>query len=305
MKYVEASEMTSTAEPVVYVNGEFFPRGEAKISVFDQGLIFGDAVFDTLIAANGFIFKLDEHVARLQRSARAVKIEMEKTAEEIKLLIIETVRRSNLRDAYIKIIVTRGISQKPLMGKGDTSSPSIVIFAIPPVSVVTEEAISKGAKLVSTTIMRVCPQSLDPRIKSTNYLPNMLMRREASEAGADEAICYDHDGNVAEGGAENIWVVKEGKLYTPSHGMLEGITRESIFEIARDLQLSAAATNIKKYDLYVADEIFLCSTAGGIIPVTCVDNRAIGLGYPGEITKIVMMKYKEMISSGTHGTFIY
>ena len=133
----------------------------------------------------------------------------------------------------------------------------------------------------------------------------MLMRREASEAGADEAICYDHDGNVAEGGAENIWLVKEGRLYTPSHGMLEGITRESIFEIARDLKLNAVATNIKKYDLYVADEIFLCSTAGGIIPVTLVDNRVIGAGYPGEITKIIMTKYKEMISSGALGTYIY
>jgi branched-chain amino acid aminotransferase len=289
------SKPTTITEPVVYVNGEFFPKSEAKISVFDQGLIFGDAVFDTLIAANGFIFKLDEHVARLQRSARAVKIEIGKTDEEIKHLIIETVRRSNLRDAYIKIIVTRGISSKPLMGKGDISNPSIVIFAIPPVSVVTEEAILKGAKLISSTIMRGCSQGLDPRIKSTNYLPNMLMRREAGEAGADEAICYDHDGNVAEGGAENIWIVNDNKLFTPSHGMLEGITRETIFEIARDLKLSTMATDIKKYDLYVADEIFLCSTAGGIIPVTSVDNRIIGLGYPGKITKLVMDKYKEMI----------
>ena len=295
----------SKQEAIVYVNGEFLPKREAKISVFDQGVIFGDGVFDTLVATNGYLFKLDPHVDRLFRSAKAVKIDIGRSREEIKKLIVETVRRNGLRDAYVKIIVTRGEATKPLMGKGDLAKPTLIIFAVPPVSAVSEEALQNGAKLISTTIKRSHIDSLDPRIKSLNYLPNMLMRREAIEAGADEAICYGFDGYVAEGGGENIWIMKNNVLLTPGHGVLEGITRDAIFELAKKLSITATATNISKYDIYQADEVFLCSTAGGIIPVTEIDRRPIGNGAVGTITRKLRKKYAEILHTGVHGTPIF
>lgn len=289
-------------EPVVYVNGELLRQSQAKISVLDLGLIFGDGVFDTMVTANGYVFKLDQHVDRFFASARAVRIDVKKSKEEIKKLIMETVRRNGLRDAYVKIILTRGVAAAPLMGKADTAGPTLIIFAVPPAPVVAEERIRSGAKLLSTTIRRAHPDSLDPRIKSLNYQPNMLMRREALEGGADEAVCYGFDGYVAEGGGDNIWMVRDKVLLTPTHGVLEGITRETVFEIAAELGYKALTANISRYDLYQADEVFLCSTAGGIIPVTEVDHRAVGNGKPGSITQKVREAYLKMLQDGRHGT---
>lgn len=298
-------EIVEKAEPVVYVNGSFVPKSEAKVSVFDQGLIFGDGVFETMVAVNGYLFMLDEHLSRLFRSLKAVKIEVPQTREQLRALILETVRRNGLRDAYVKAIVTRGVGPKPLLGRGDIATPSLVIFAVPPVSVVSEEKTKSGAKIISSTIKRTHPESLDPRVKSLNYLPNMLIRLEAIQAGADEAISYGFDGYVTEGGAENIWIVRDGILMTPAHGVLEGITRTAVAEIGSGLGHNVAFTNIGKYDVYQADEVFLCSTAGGIIPVTEVDSRRIGAGTPGPITKAIAAKYNEMLQKGIHGTQIY
>lgn len=290
--------------PIVYVNGEFLGKGEAKVSVFDQGLLFGDGVFDTLVAANGYVFKLEHHVARLLRSARAVKIQIPNSEEEIKRLVVETIRRSGLADAYVKIIVTRGVAPKPIMGRGDIANPTVIIFAVPPLSVVSEDKIENGAKLVSTTIKRTHPDSIDPRVKSLNYQANMLMRIEAMDRGADEAICFGFDGYVAEGGGENIWIIKDKSMITPGHGVLEGVTRETVFEIAKELGYKTMIANISKYDLFQADEIFLCSTAGGIIPVTEVDHRPVGDGIPGPITKQVKTEYSKMLQQGVHGTSV-
>jgi branched-chain amino acid aminotransferase len=296
---------TGEVEPVVYVNGAFLPKSDAKISVFDQGLIFGDGVFETLVAVNGYLFMLDEHLDRLYRSAKAVKINVPKTRDELGKIILETVKRNNLRDAYVKAIVTRGVGSKPLLGRGDVATPTLVIFAVPPVSVVSEEKMQHGAKIVSSTIKRTHPDSLDPRIKSLNYLPNMLIRMEAIQAGADEAISYGFDGFVSEGGAENIWIVKDDVLFTPSHGVLEGITRAAVAEIGSKLGYRVMFANIGKYDVYQADEVFLCSTAGGIIPVTEVDSRRVGDGNPGPVTKAVDGQYREMLQKGIHGTPIF
>ena len=292
-------------ELIAYVNGEFLPKSHAKISIFDQGLIFGDGVYDTMAAVNGFVFKLNQHVARLFRSAKGVKIDIERNPREVESLIIETIRRNEFRDAYVKIIVTRGVGPKPLLGRGDAPHPSLIIVAVPPVTIIPEESIERGAKLLSTTIKRSHPDSLDPRIKSLNYLPNVLMRREAVEQGADESVCYGFDGYVTEGGGENIWIIRNKTLITPEHGLLEGITRETVFEIARELGYEALSDNIGKYDLYQADEIFLCSTAGGIIPVTEVDRRIVRDGKPGQITTQVRQRYQEMLQLGLYGTPIF
>ncbi len=292
-------------EGVAYVNGKYFKANEAKISIFDQGFIFGDGIYDTLVVRNGYIFKLDKHIDRLYRSAKAVKITPPLDKEELKKIVIETVRRSGLRDAYLKCIITRGIGRKPVLGKGETIKPTVVVFAVPPVSVVDEEKIEKGAKLVSTTIKRTHPESIDPRVKSLNYLPNMLMRREAVELGADESITYDYSGYVAEGGAENLFIVRGRTLLTPARGILEGITRETVMEMARDEGYEVRETDLTKYDLYTADEVFLCSTAGGIFPVTEIDGRKIGDGRVGPVTKLMIEKYEKLLTEGTHGTKVF
>lgn len=292
-------------EGFAYVNGEYFKAEEAKISIFDQGFIFGDGVYDTFVVKNGGIFKLDQHVNRLYKSAKAVKIIPPLNKEELKEVIIETVKRSGLRDAYLKCIVTRGIGRRPVLGKGENIRSSVVVFSVPPVSVVDEEKKREGAKLVSTTIKRSHPESLDPRVKSLNYLPNMLMRREAIEVGADESITYDYQGNVAEGGAENIFIVKNGDLMTPSSGILEGITRETVIEMSREEGYDVTATNLKKYDLYTAEEVFLCSSAGGIFPVTEIDGRIIGEGKMGPITEQLMERYEKILTEGTHSTKVF
>lgn len=292
-------------EGFAYVNGEYFKAEEAKISIFDQGFIFGDGVYDTFVVKNGGIFKLDQHVNRLFKSAKAVKIIPPINKEELKDVIIETVKRSGLRDAYLKCIVTRGIGKRPVLGKGENIRSSVVVFSVPPVSVVDEEKKREGARLVSTTIKRSHPESVDPRVKSLNYLPNMLMRREAIEVGADESITYDYQGNVAEGGAENIFIVKNGALMTPSSGILEGITRETVIEMAREEGYDVTATNLKKYDLYTAEEVFLCSSAGGIFPVTEIDGRIIGDGKMGVITEQLMEKYEKILTEGTHSTKVF
>jgi len=292
-------------EGVAYVNGEYYKANEAKISIFDQGFIFGDGVYDTLVVKNGFIFKLREHVDRLYRSAQAIKIQIPMSKETFEEKVIETVKRSGFKDAYLKCIVTRGIGQKPILGRGETVNPSIVVFAVPPVSVVSTDKIEKGAKLVSTTIKRSHPSSVDPRVKSLNYLPNMLMRLEAIELGADEAVSYDYEGYVSEGGAENIFVIKKGVLKTPAKGILEGVTRETVMEMAKSLRYKVQITDLTKYDLYTADEVFLCSTAGGIFPVVDIDGRKIGEGRVGPITRKFIELYNKTLAEGYLGTQVF
>lgn len=293
---------TMTQEEIVYVNGEFKPRSQATISVFDRVVNYGDGVFDTMVYSNGYIFKLDEHVERLFRSAKAVKIDIQKSKQEIKNLIIETIRRNAIRACYTKIVVTRGVAWVPLMTSKEEPHTTIIIFVTPLAGVVSEEALRKGTKLLSSTIKRPPPECIDPRIKSVNYQSCVLMRREAVEGGASEAVCYGYDGYVAEGGGDNLWIVKDKILMTPGHGILEGITRETVFEIAQQLGYTARTANIGKYDLYVADEVFLSSTAGGVIPVIEIDRRPIGSGTPGPITRQVQEGYNKMLEKGTHGT---
>jgi branched-chain amino acid aminotransferase len=293
-------------EPIVYVNGEFKFQSQATISVFDRVVSYGDGVFDTLVAKNGYVFKVNQHLDRLFRSARAVRINIQKTREEIKNIMLETIRRNDVRDCYVKIVVTRGIGWIPLMSSKEEPHTTMIIFVSPLAgAVLSEERLSEGAKLLSTTIKRTHPESLDPRIKSVNYQANVLMRHEAIEGGADEAVAYGFDGCIAEGGGDNIWIVKGKVLMTPGHGVLEGITRETVLEIAQQLGYTAVTANLNRYDLYQADEVFLSSTAGGIIPVIEIDHRPVGNGIPGPVTREVQEAYVRMLENGIHGTPVY
>ncbi|HXY82988.1 MAG TPA: aminotransferase class IV [Candidatus Saccharimonadales bacterium] len=286
---------------IVYINGGFLAAKDAKVSVFDQGFLFGDGVFDTMIVKNGFLFNLNAHVDRLFRSMKAVKLEISLPREALKTIIIETVKKTGLRDAYVKAIITRGVGKKPVLGRGETVHPTVVVFAVPPVSIVSQEKIDQGAKLTSTVIKR----SLDPRVKTLDYLPNMLMRLEAIENGADEAISYDNDGHITEAGAANIFIAKDGVLKTPVSGALEGITREAIMEIAQLLGYKVTCTALTQYDLYTADEVLISSTAGGIFPVTTVDGRKIADGKVGKMSREILNHYNQWLSEGVHGTAIY
>jgi len=286
---------------IVYINGGFLAAKDAKVSVFDQGFLFGDGVFDTMIVKNGFLFNLNAHVDRLFRSMKAVKLEISLPREALKTIIIETVKKTGLRDAYVKAIITRGVGKKPVLGRGETVHPTVVVFAVPPVSIVSQEKIDQGAKLTSTVIKR----SLDPRVKTLDYLPNMLMRLEAIENGADEAISYDNDGHITEAGAANIFIAKDGVLKTPVSGALEGITREAIMEIAQLLGYKVTCTALTQYDLYTADEVLISSTAGGIFPVTIVDGRKIADGKVGKMSREILNHYNQWLSEGVHGTAIY
>jgi branched-chain amino acid aminotransferase len=286
---------------IVYINGDFLAAKDAKVSVFDQGFLFGDGVFDTMIVKNGFLFNLNAHVDRLFRSMKAVKLEISLQREDLKAIIIETVKKTKLRDAYVKAIITRGVGKKPVLGRGETVRPTVVVFAVPPVSIVSQEKIEQGAKLTSTVIKR----TLDPRVKTLDYLPNMLMRLEAIESGADEAISYDNDGHITEAGAANIFIAKGGVLKTPVSGALEGITREAIMEIAQLLGYKVTCTALTQYDLYTADEVLISSTAGGIFPVTTVDGRKIADGKVGKMSREILNRYNQWLSEGVHGTAIY
>ena len=298
---------------VVYINGNFFLKHEAQISVFDQGFIFGDAIFDTLTVSNGYIFKINEHLDRLYKSAKAVDIHIPCDRKKLTNIMIETVKKTRLKDAYLKCIVTRGVNEKPVMGKGDVSNSTIVVFAVPPVSIIDSKKINMGVNLISTSIKRAPFETLDPRIKSTNYLPNMLMRRQAIASGADEALSYDQNGYITEAGAANIFLVNYSTLnpkniviYTPDRGILEGITRNTVFDIVEKKNLGECLKkNLTRYDVFTSDEIFLTSTAGGIFPVVTVDNIRIGNGKPGKITKIIIDNYYEMLKTGTHGIQVY
>ncbi len=286
----------------VFINDKYYVEEEAKISVFDQGVLFGDGVYDTLVVKNGYIFKLDEHVERFYRSAKSVMIDVPYKKEDFKEKVIKTVKRNGLKDAYLKFIITRGKGPKPLLGKGDVVIPTVIIFVVPPVYVVSPDKIKNGVKAISSLLKRPHHISIDPRVKSLNYQSNALMRIEVRKLGADEGIGYDYEGYVTEGSAENIFVINNRSLLTPISGILKGITRETVMEIACEKGYNVLETNLTKYDLYTADEVLMCSTAGGIFPIIEIDGRRIGNGKPGPITKMLIEEYNIMLSKGVHGT---
>ena len=289
---------------VVYINGNFFLKHEAQISVFDQGFIFGDAIFDTLTVSNGYIFKINEHLDRLYKSAKAVDIHIPCDRKKLTNIMIETVKKTRLKDAYLKCIVTRGVNEKPVMGKGDVSNSTIVVFAVPPVSIIDSKKINMGVNLISTSIKRAPFETLDPRIKSTNYLPNMLMRRQAIASGADEALSYDQNGYITEAGAANIFLVhystsppKNIVVYTPDQGILEGITRETVIELFQeDLGMTVEEREVDRTELYVADEVFLTGTAAEVTPIREIDYRKIGSGSRGPMTETLQRDFFEVVS---------
>ncbi len=287
---------------LVYIDGEFVPASQAKISIFDHGFLYGDGVFEGIRAYNGKVFKLKEHIDRLYDSAKALDLQIPISKEEFMEIILETLRRNKLRDAYIRPIVTRGIGDLGLDPR-KCKNPSIIVIA-QPWGRLYGDLYEKGLKAVTVAVRRNAIDSLPPNIKSLNYLNNILAKIEANAKGGDEAIFLDHNGYVSEGSGDNIFIVKNGEIITPpTINNLKGITREVVIELIKKLGISFKEANISLYDLYTADEIFVTGTAAEICPITWIDGRIVGDGKPGKITKMLMEEFRKLTE--TEGVPIY
>jgi len=286
----------SEEDLLVYLNGEFVPESEAKISVFDHGFLYGDGVFEGIRAYNGRVFKLKEHIDRMYDCARVIKLKIPLTKEEFINAILETLRKNNLRDAYIRPIVTRGVGDLGL--NPDICKNPQVIIITKPWGAMYGDLYEKGLKAVTVTVRRNAIDSLPPNIKSLNYLNNILAKIEANAKGGDEAIFLDHNGYISEGSGDNIFIVKNGVVYTPpTLNNLRGITRAVTIEIIKKLGIPFVETNLGLFDLYSADEMFVTGTAAEICPITIIDGREVGDGKPGEITRKLMQEFRKVAES--------
>jgi branched-chain amino acid aminotransferase len=270
---------------------------EAKISVFDRGFQYGDGVFEGLRAYDGKIFKLREHTDRLFRSAKAINIVMPISKEEFNGAVKRVVRENGFRDAHIKPQVTRGIAWKLGLDPRNTTAPNIVIPARPIGKSMFEA--DKGFKLAAVSVRKIPAMCFDPRVKSLNYLANIMARMEALASGADEAIMLDIHGYISEGAGDNIFLVKRGELYTPEvQDALEGITRQTVIDLAGRKDVKVHETRLTLYDIYTADEVFITGSGAGMVPVTEVDQRIVSEGKAGPVTKLLNEAYEEEVQTG-------
>jgi len=292
-------------ELLVYIDGKYYPKSQAKISVYDHGLLYGDGVFEGIRAYNGVVFKLREHIDRLYRSARVIMLEIPLTKEEMINAVLETLRKNNLHDAYIRLIVTRGVGDLGLDPRKCPKPTVIIITDV--IKLHSKEAKEKGIRALIVWVKRDPVDATSHEVKSLNYMNSILGKIEANVAGFDEAICLDKNGHISEGIAENIFIVKNGKIITPptSTGALVGITRDVIMKLAEKLGYKAVEANITPTDLFTADEAFFTGTAAEVVPIVEVNKRKIGEGKPGPITKRLMQEFEKVVRDPKEGTPIY
>ncbi len=283
--------------PKVYINGKYFDKADAKISVFDHGLLYGDGIFEGIRVYAGRVFRLRRHLERLYDSAKAIKLEMPLTFEQMMAAVRDAVEVNQKQDVYIRLVVTRGVGTLGLDPR-KASNPQVIII-VDDISMYPKEFYENGLRIVTASTIRNHPNSLNPRIKSLNYLASILAQIECTEAGCIEALMLNHKGEVAEGSADNIFLVKQGVLKTPppEAGILEGITRETVMELARKAGTTVLETALTRFDVYSADECFLTGTGAEIIPVVQVDGRSIGTGKPGPMTKQILERYHQLVRS--------
>lgn len=280
----------------IYMNGQYVSEEDAKVSVFDHGFLYGDGIFEGIRAYEGNVFRLKEHIDRLYDSAKSIMLEIPMTKEEMIQKVVDTVRKNNLKDAYIRLVISRG--------KGDLSlnpfscpNPEVVIIANK-VKLFSNEMYEKGLKIITVPTRRNTPDALNPKIKSLNYLNNVLVKIEAHLAGVAEALMLNGDGYVAEGSGDNLFIIKNKKLYTPPSyvGALEGITRQAIIDLADKAGYEVLEQPFTRHDVYVADEAFLTGTAAEVIAVTEVDGRVIGSGVSGPITNHLLKEFRYLVT---------
>jgi len=279
---------------IIYCNGAFVPEEEAKVSVFDHGFLYGDGIFEGIRAYYGRVFKLDEHLKRLYESAKSIQMNIGISKDEMQEIILETLRRNSLKDAYIRLVVSRG---KGDLGLDPVKCARAAIFCIADQIKIFEPSMyEQGLEVKTVAIRRNNPDSLSPRIKSLNYLNNILAKIEANQAGVVEGIMLNQEGYVAEGTSDNIFIFRDRVLITPplSAGILEGLTRESVLQLAKKLGIEAREELFTRHDLYTSDECFLTGTAAELIPVTKVDGREIGDGVPGDVYKQLLVAFRDL-----------
>lgn len=287
----------------IYLDGQFFDKEHAKVSVFDHGLLYGDGVFEGIRFYHGRVFRLEEHIVRLYDSAKAICLTIPMSVAEMTEAVLETIRQNELKDGYLRLVVTRGVGD---LGLNPALCPKATVFIIASkITLYPEEMYRNGLTVVTCATRRIAHGALSPMVKSLNYLNNVLAKIEAQQASAGEGLMLNEQGYVAECTGDNVFTVKNGAIYTPpiSSGALAGITRQVVFEIAAELGLSITEPEMTRYDIYTADECFLTGTAAEIIPAVKLDSRSIGDGKPGPITQRLIARFHQLTE--TSGTAIY
>lgn len=285
----------------IYIDGEFHEKESAKISVFDHGLLYGDGVFEGIRIYEGCVFRLRQHIERLYESAKAIALEIPLTHEKMTGVVTDTIRRNKRRDGYVRLIVTRGIGDLGL--DPATCKRASIICIVDDLKLYPEELYRDGIRIVTASTRQIGGAIFDARIKSLNYLKNVLAKIEARRAGTLEAVMLNDQGFVAECTGDNLFIVKGGALLTPPlwDGALAGITREAILEIAQGLGIPAREERLTRFDLFNADECFLTGTGAELIPVVDIDNRRIGDGAPGDISLRILAAFRKLITEdGAH-----
>lgn len=278
----------------IYLDGKLVPKDEAKVSVFDHGLLYGDGVFEGIRVYEGNVFRLREHIDRLFESAKTIGLDVKMTVEELEQATVDTVVANDMRDAYIRLVTTRGVGD---LGIDPRNCPHPTLFIIcSTISLYPKEFYVNGISLITASTRRIPMECLDPRIKSLNYLNNILAKTEACKAGVPEAIMLNLSGRVAECTADNIFIMRDGKLKTPrlTEGALPGVTRGAVLELAKEAGLKTSETVLGLYDLYNSEECFLTGTGAEIVPVISIDGRQVADGKPGPITGDLMDRFARL-----------
>ncbi len=288
----------------VYIDGEFYPKSQAKISVYDHGFLYGDGVFEGIREYNGVVFKLKEHIDRLYRSAKAIMLQIPLTKEEMTNAVVETLRKNKMKDSYIRLIVSRGVGDLGLDPR-KCPKPTIIIIT-DTINIKAGNAKEVGITTMFSWVRRNPVDATTHEIKSLNYLNSVLAKIEANANGVDEAICLEASGCIAEGVGENIFIVKNGEVFTPptSTGALAGITADVVAELCAKLDIDLIITNLTPFMLFTADEAFFTGTAMEMVPIREVNKRIIGDGKPGPITKKLMVGFQKVIEDPKQGTKI-
>jgi branched-chain amino acid aminotransferase len=281
----------------VYISGQLYEKQDAKISVYDHGFLYGDGVFEGLRSYNGKVFRLSQHLDRLWHSAKAIRLEIPLSREVLAAAVIDTLKVNNIQDGYIRLVVSRGAGSLGL-DPNRTSNPQVIIIT-DYISMYPDELYQNGMEIITASTVRDHPAALSPRIKSLNYLNNILAKIEGLQAGCVEALMLNHKGEVAECTGDNIFLVRDGVLLTPPNdaGILEGITREAVIELARQSGHEVREVALTRHDVYIADECFLTGTAAEVIPVVRVDSRVIGGGVPGPLTRDLKERFHKLARS--------
>ncbi|MEM2909764.1 MAG: branched-chain-amino-acid transaminase [Nitrososphaerota archaeon] len=288
-------------ESLVYIDGKFYPKSEAKISVYDHGLLYGDGVFEGIRVYNGVVFLLKEHIERLYNSAKFIKLNIPISKEEMTAAVVETVRRNNARNSYIRLLVTRGVGD---LGLDPRKCPKAsIIIIVEQIQLVGGAAKERGISTIIASTRRDSVSATTHEVKSLNYLNSILAKLEANEAGVDMAIMLDSRGFVSEAEAANIFIVKNSVIATPpsTAGILDGVTRRRIIRLIHELGMNVVERDITPFELITAEEVFLTGTGAEILPVTKINGIQIGDGLPGPITRKVMQEFEKLVKSGKEG----